>query len=152
MDPHLCAILLYLVGKEGYVLAPELDGGKHLSSGMSTDEFGSRGVIIRHIGLIEIKKLCKGEHEGLGHLVAALDIFKDRGENSYLELAERVESYRGKIVLNIGVRETLDNAGSLSYKLVTGKVESGNNLIEYALFNMLTHTLVINTALNGIKA
>ena len=109
-------------------------------------------IVVSHIGLIEVDKLRKGEEEGFGHLVISLDILENRRKNSYLELGNGVERYGREEVLYVGVAEALKNAAGIAEKLVARKIEGGNDLVKHALSDMLAHSLIVDTALYGIKA
>ena len=56
-----------------------------------------------------------------------------------------------KIVLYIRIAETLNNAVGIGKKLILGKIEGRNDLVEYALSYVLLHNRVVNAALNGVK-
>ena len=118
---------------------------------MSLHKLDNLGCVAGLAVLIEFDELCKGEYESLGSLAVSLDVLENRGKNSYLELAHGVKCDGGEVVLDIGVAETLDNAARIALKLVLGEVESGDDFVKYTLSYVLSHTLVVNAALNGIK-
>ena len=144
-------ILLYLVGKMGEILTPKIYVREDFSCVVCLHKFAYRRVILSHICLVEVKKLCKCEEESFGHLVKSLDVLKNGRKNSYLELGYGVKRDRGEIMLYVGVAEALDYAVCISEKLVARKIEGGNDLIEYALAKMSVHSGIVDTGLNRIK-
>jgi hypothetical protein len=119
---------------------------------MCPHKFAYRGIILGHIGLIEVKKLCKGKEKSFGHLTKSSDILKNGRKNSYLELGYRVKGDSGKIMLYVGVAEALYYAVGVSKKLVLWKIKGGNYLLENALTKMSVHSRIVDAGLNCIKA